>query len=343
MTASPLAIRRTALITSVGLDAPSSCAAIRAKLTNPTETRFVDDEGAWLVAHAVPLGESWSGLAKLARLAALAIDECLVDVPRDQWSQIPVLLCVAEHDRPGRQGGLDDRLFAEVERLLGAQFSDRSAIVAQGRIATPIALAAARQLLADPLVTQVVVAGVDSLLSWPTLSVYLKADRLLTPTNSNGFMPGEAAGAVLLGAPSAHAELRCTGVGFGIEPAHLDADLPLRGNGLAAAIELALDDAGRQMHELQFRMTDLSGEQYYFKESALALGRTLRQLTPEFELWHPAESTGETGAASGLAMLAVADAACRKGYAPGPDFIAHWANDSGRRAAAVLQFARHPA
>ena len=338
MTTTTLAIRRTALVTSVGLDAPSSCAAIRAKLTNPSETRFVDDNSAWLIGHMVPLDQPWSGLAKLARLAAMAIDECLAAVPREDWHRIPVLLCVAEHDRPGRQRGLDDQLFADIEQLLEAQFSDRSAIVAHGKVSTPIALVAARKLLHDPSHPHVVVAGVDSLLGWPTLQPYLKADRLLTPTNSNGFMPGEAAGAVLLSLPGSGPELRCTGVGFGVEEAHLDSGLPLRGDGLAAAIRSALDEAGRQMHELRFRMTDISGEQYHFKEAALALGRTLRQLTPDFDLWHPAESTGEIGAAIGLAMLAVADAACRKGYAPGRDLIAHWSSDNGQRAAAVLQF-----
>jgi 3-oxoacyl-[acyl-carrier-protein] synthase-1 len=92
------------------------------------------------------------------------------------------------------------------------------------------------------------------------------------------------------------------------------------------------------MHDLDYRITDVSGEQYYFKEAALALSRILRQRKEEFDIWHPAECIGESGAVAGVAVMAVASAACRKGYAPGPSILAHGANDAGRRAAAVFSF-----
>ena len=109
-----LAIQRTGLVTSVGLSAPAACAAIRAKITNPTETRFIDSSGQWIMAHEVPLEKPWRGLSKLARMAAMAIEECLEDIPQDTWRQIPLLLCVAEQDRPGRLAGLDDQLFIDI-------------------------------------------------------------------------------------------------------------------------------------------------------------------------------------------------------------------------------------
>ena len=89
---------------------------------------------------------------------------------------------------------------------------------------------------------------------------------------------------------------------------------------------------------MDFRITDLSGEQYYFKEAALALSRTLRQRKEEFDLWHPAECTGEQGAVAGAAVIAMADAACRKAYTKGPNILSHMANDAGQRAALALQF-----
>jgi 3-oxoacyl-[acyl-carrier-protein] synthase-1 len=151
-------------------------------------------------------------------------------------------------------------------------------------------------------------------------------------------MPGEAAGALLVGRPGGMAELLCTGIGFGVESAHIESGQPLRANGLASAIKDALADAGCEMHELDCRVTDLSGEQYYFKEAALALSRTLRRRKPTFDIWHPAECIGESGASAGIAIFALADAACRKAYSPGPRILAHLANDAGARAAAVLHF-----
>jgi 3-oxoacyl-[acyl-carrier-protein] synthase-1 len=337
--AGTLAVHEVGLVSSVGLDAASSCAAFRAKLTNPTETRFMDSSGEWIMAHQVPLPVPRSGLDKLATMAAMAIREALAGVPEADRRSLPLLLCVAEAERPGRLAGLDDRLFRLIEAELGLRFSEHSAIVAQGRIGIAVALGQARALMQRFALPRILVAATDSLLSAATLGAYDEGGRLLSPVNSNGFMPGEAAGALLVGPPTGRdGELLVTGIGFGHEPAHIDSGEPLRANGLSAAIKAALSDAGRQMHDMDFRITDISGEQYYFKEAALSVSRTLRVRKEEFDLWHPAECTGESGSAAGAAIIALADAACRKGYSRGHDILAHLANDGGHRAALTLQF-----
>lgn len=333
-----ISILGTGLVTAVGFSAPASCAAFRSKLTNPTETHFIDAAGDRIMAHQVELDAPWRGLPKLAKMAAMAIDEALEGVARPEWRRIPLLLCVAEEGRPGRTAGLDATLLARVQEELGTDFSPASATVAHGRVAVAVAMAQARALLAGGQAQRVVVAAADSLLSWPTLSHYEREDRLLTAANSNGFMPGEAGGALLLGpAQWVAGELLCTGVGFGIEHARLGSGEPLRAEGLTGAIRACLNEAACPMHDMDFRITGLSGEQYYFKEAALALSRTLRQRKEDFDLWHPAECTGEVGAVSGICVIADAQAACAKGYAKGPNVLAHWSNDAGERAAMALQ------
>jgi len=337
--AGALALHEVGLVTSVGLDAASSCAAFRAKLTNPTETRFMDSSGEWIMAHQVPLPVPRSGLDKLATMAAMAIREALAGVADAERQSLPLLLCVAEAERPGRTAGLEDRLFRLIETELGLHFSEHSAVVAHGRVGIAVALGQARALMQRHGLPRILVAATDSLLNAATLGSYDDGGRLLSPVNSNGFMPGEAAGALLVGAPAGRdGELLVTGIGFGREPAHVDSGEPLRANGLSAAIKAALADAGRQMHEMDFRITDISGEQYYFKEAALAVSRTLRVRKEEFDLWHPAECTGESGSAAGAAIMALAAAACRKGYSRGHHILAHLANDAGQRAAFTLQF-----
>src|SRR5829696_5863013 len=100
MSAHPLAVMSSGLVTSVGLSAPAACAAIRAGLTNPTETRFADSEGEWIIGHAVPFEPPMRGIERLARMASMAAEECLSGVPRTDWPELPVVLCVAEPDRP---------------------------------------------------------------------------------------------------------------------------------------------------------------------------------------------------------------------------------------------------
>jgi 3-oxoacyl-[acyl-carrier-protein] synthase-1 len=333
-----IAIQCTGLVTSVGLSAPASCAAIRAKLTNPSETRFVDSAGEWIMAHEVPLENAWRGLPKLAHMAATAIDECLEGVPRHQWQRIPLLLCVAERGRPGRHQRLDEQLFLDLQSVLQVRFAPESSILAHGRVGTAMALMHARRLIYEREFPWVVIAATDSLLNHAALWHYERNERLLTAGNSNGFMPGEGAGALRVAKPSGAPELRCAGVGFGMEKAHVESDEPLRGDGLTTAIKSALGDAGCGLHELDCRIADISGEQYYFKEAALALGRTLRGIKDEFDIWHPAECIGETGALAGVSLIAVAESACRKAYAPGPNILAHMANDAGERGAAVLRY-----
>ena len=335
----PIEIRGAGLVTSVGLTAQASCSAFRAKVTNPFETRFIDAGGAWVMAHQVDLEPPCSGVTKLVKMAALAIEEALQELDRDQWRHLPLLLCVAETDRPGRLSGLDDQLLVQIQSELGVCFAPASALVPHGRVSVAVALAQARVLMASTGVRGVLIAGVDSLLSWPTLSYYEREDRLLTEANSNGFMPGEGAGALWVAADAPRdRSMLCTGIGFGREPAHIGSGEPLRADGLTQAIMAGLDDAGLQLHELDFRVTDNSGEQYYFKEASLALSRTLRQRKEAFDIWHPAECTGEAGAASGFAVIAMARGACQKGYSPGPRVLTHWANDAGERAAVTLEF-----
>lgn len=338
MTGMPLAILRTGLVTPVGLSAPASCAAFRGKISNPSETRFIDSHGEWIMAHQVPLEQPWRGLTKLAKMAALAIDEVLDGMADAERAKLPLLLCVAEAERPGRMQGLDEELFLQVEKELDLRFAPQSGVVAHGRVAVAVALAQVRKLIEQGVAERVVIAATDSLLSWPTLGHYERAERLLTAQNSNGFMPGEGAGALLVARHDGRADgLLCTGIGFGMERAHIDSEEPLRADGLSAAIKAALADAGCQMQSMDFRITDLSGEHYYFKEAALALSRVLRVRKEEFDIWHPAECTGEAGAASGMTIVAGAWAAARKRYAPGPRVLAHMANDAGQRAALCLQ------
>lgn len=342
MSAQPLAIVSTGLVTAVGLNAPSACAAIRAKVTNPLETRFMDSGGEWIMGCSVQLDRPWRGGKKLATMGAMAIAECLADVPKSDWASIPLWLCVAEKSRPGRAEGLDDQLFLDIGQELDARFSaTASAIVPQGRASVVTALYQARQLIYEQGIPRVLIAGIDSLLTWPTLSAYDQAERLLNSRNSNGFIPGEAAGAILVSKPTGHDEIACTGIGFGMEQATVESEEPLRAEGLVQAVQAALSEAGCGLHELDFRITDHSGEQYYFKEAALAVGRVMRQRKDEFDIWHAAECTGETGAATGLIALAVANASCRKAYAPGPGILFHAGNDSGERAAAVLTYGAH--
>jgi 3-oxoacyl-[acyl-carrier-protein] synthase-1 len=331
----PIAIIGAGMVTGVGLDAPSSCAAIRCAIDNFSETRFMDKGGEWIIGSQVPLGQPWRGLPKLVHMVVPAIRECLAHAGGVSPERIPLLLCVAETERPGRLQGLDDELFSMVQAELGVRFHPGSAVIPRGRVSGGLAMLHARQLIHDERAAFCVIAGVDSYLVAATLAAYEEKNRLLTSQNSNGFIPGEAGAAILVG-PQSPSDLLCLGIGAGEELATINSEEPLRAEGMVKAIRAALADAGRTMADVDYRITDSNGEQYWFKEAALAVTRILRVRKEEFEIWHPADCIGEVGAAIGPCALGVAAAASRKDYAPGPHPLCHFSGESSERLSLVL-------
>jgi 3-oxoacyl-[acyl-carrier-protein] synthase I len=339
MPAPPIAILESGLVCGVGLSAPAACAAIRCAIDNFQETRFMDRGGEWVIGSTAPLDQPWRGRTRLVKMLAMAVRECLDTAGISDATAVPLLLCVAERDRPGRIEGLEDALFAELQAELGVQFHEQSSVIPRGRVSAAVALLQARKLIHEVQIPQVLIAATDSLLVGPTIAAFEEQDRVLTSKNTNGFIPGEAAAAVLVGAPAPKAgQLLCSGLGFAVEAATVSGEEPLRAEGLTSAIKAALADARCEMGDLDFRITDSSGEQYYFKEATLAVARTLRQRKANFYIWHPADCIGEVGAAIGPAILATALAGSRKSYTYGPNMLAHTGNDAGQRAATILRY-----
>lgn len=333
----PIAILNAGMVTGVGFNAPASCAAIRCGITGFVETRFMFG-GEWLIGSPVPFEEQWRGREKLIRMIVPAIQECLAPLEGVRTGDIPLLLCLSEKDRPGRFAGLDMTFLNDVQTRMKQQFHKQSALISNGRQAGVQALYLAREYLTSGC-PYCIIAGVDTFLVGPSLAAYDASHRLQTEENSDGFIPGEAAAAVLV-APSRQpgSELCCYGVGFGKEPAPVDSEEPLRADGFAEAIRAAFTDSGLGYEQMDFRITDVSGEQYGFKEASLALLRTMRVRKETFQIWHPADCIGEVGAAIVPIVLGVALAAMRKSYAPGPGVLCHFANDDAQRAAFVMRY-----
>ena len=335
----PLALLGTGAITSVGLNSPATGAAIRSGLANPTESRFTDSFGEWMLVHAVAHVADQEGRARLVEMAAHVVCEALKRSSDLDPQDVPLLLCVSEESRPGRVADLDVSLIEDVQSRVGATFAPESMVIAHGRVGAAVGLLQARKLLHRESCPAVLVVGTDSLLTSSTLDVLEGDDRLLTSGNSNGCMPGEAAGALLVGRPAPLQTLIIEGLGFGVEKAHIGSEVPLRAEGLSTAISSAFREAGRDPHEVDFRITDNSGEHYYFKETALAMSRALKVSKEQFELWHPAECVGEVGSAALPIQVVVAEEAFRKRYAPGPGVLIHAGTDSGQRTAMVVRYA----
>lgn len=335
----PLWIVGSGMVTSVGLDAPSTCAAIRCGISGARETAFVDEGGDPILGCSIPEAPARRGLERLVWMASGAIGECLRASGRKP-EEIPLLLCAAEEDRPGRFDDLDDRLVSGVQDALKARFHPLSRVIPRGRVAIAQALRAAEAILHDKKAPCCLIAGADSYLTAAALAHFEESHRLLTGPNSNGFIPGEAASALLVVPPSSSPAPRlvCRGVATSREKAVRGGPDPLRADGLLEAWRAVLRDAGTTEDEIDYRIADVNGEQRAFREASLAVTRAMTKVKRQFPLSTPMDCIGETGAAAGPSLLSYVWTSSRKGYAPGPRALCHVGNDDGERAALVLEY-----
>ena len=83
---------------------------------------------------------------------------------------------------------------------------------------------------------------------------------------------------------------------------------------MTSAYRIALAEAGIEMNRLGYRISDLVGEQYWFKQSALASLRLLRGRHDFQDIWSPGERLGNVGSAVVPLMVGMAAIAATKGY-----------------------------
>jgi 3-oxoacyl-[acyl-carrier-protein] synthase I len=335
-----LAITASGLITSGGFSTTASLAAARAGLRTIRTANIWDPEsGTYLGAGKVPLPHWSQSVDTLADLAATALHACFEEAAPLNPTDLPVLLGVASARRPHRLRSIEALLLPKIALRLGISLHPASQLIPRGPASMAVGIHQARELIAARRAPGVVIAGVDSLLHSRLCDHYLAQRRLLTPFNSNGFSVGEAGSAVLVEPAGARAgSLEIAGLGVALEEATIESDRPLHARGLTQAIRAALKEAGLTIQQVDYRIADLNGEHYKFKEMALAMGRFPRRPTPQpLELWHPIEHFGDVGAAVGPAIAALALDAARNSYAVGPTVLCTLCNDEGERAAVVLR------
>jgi len=337
-----LSVLASGLVTAIGFNSVSALAALRAGVSGIRETHLADRQsGDPLLGGKVDLPHWWEGLDKVVDLAAPAIDECLLAALPEDAERIPLLVGVAAPDRPGRWEGLDTRLLEKIELKLDIDHHPDSRIIAKGHTSGIYAMVAAYDILHKRKAHYCIIAGVDSTLQQDTVDAYASQRRIMTEENSNGFFPGEAGAAVLvtLGGWNRGPQLHIRGLGFAHEPAPIASEEPFRGEGLTEAVRAALQDAGLTLEDLAWRLTDMTGEHYKFKEASFAAGRLASGNREDiFDLWHPVEYLGEIGAAMVPTLLAWALHAGQKGYAPGARALCHVGSDGADRAAWVTEF-----
>ncbi len=335
-------ITATGMVCSVGLNAAAACAAMRAGIANFAELPYHDNQGEPIIGAMVPgLTRTFKREEHLIEMLAMALVDCLQNKTLEPSSNIPLFVSLAEPERPGGCAVLADSIIGRLQNKFNINFHpDLSQTIQKGHTGGFDALRTARKLLQDTRIPACLICGVDSYINASSMLWLDQHWRLKTDENSDGVIPGEAAAAVLLqrqAEPDSKIGVRITGLGFGYEKANVLSEEPLLGLGLTDAARSALAEAGIKMHEIDFRISDVTGESYGFKEQALVLSRLMRARRDELPIWQCAEAIGDCGAAAGVCQIVIARESFIKGYAPGDHAACFTSAVLGNRAVVLLR------
>jgi 3-oxoacyl-[acyl-carrier-protein] synthase-1 len=334
--------------TPIGRSVWASAAAARAGLCGFCEHPFmVDTAGEPMrVARAPWIDWRVAGIDRLAALLLPAIDEAMGELSRlSTGMSLRLGLALAlPAPRPGLPPATGEALLARIAARHPGRFAAAPAFELGHAAAYP-ALAAALNGFAAASLDACLVCGVDSYLAPETLE-WLEACEQLhgggALNNAWGFIPGEAAGAVLL---ATSALLQRTGlvalaeisaVGIGQEGKLIKTGEVCIGEGLTRAFRSALETLAPD-ERVDNIFCDLNGEPYRADEYGFAALRMRERLQTPSELDSPADCWGDAGAAGGPLHVALAAIAHYKRYARGPISLAWGSSESGERGAALVR------
>jgi len=341
------------LVSSLGMDIKNAVAAARAGISRATELNYYvraagDNEPEPVCGHPVPFGANgFEGGARLTQLLASSLMDLgrqRPSSPRDPPSDWYLSLPDPNRVHTGFELMPDEETRADArERATEVKMTslDIDKVQAMARVAAVIAewrteptvrfvstaghagvgeaLNRALDDLARGYIPRALVCGVDSLVDEAALAWLNNCKRLKSSGTPTGLQPGEA-GAVFTVEPVSEC---CDSTPSVVTCVALDReDNPLLDGGAPTGVGLAKLMRRVPAEASLWLITDQNGEEYRAQEWGIALVRLLRSKSQfaEAELWHPAISFGDTGAAAGAIGVCLGLQAFQRGYAPRDTF-----------------------
>ncbi len=347
MTPEPLVIGGVGSISAVGLTAPETVASVRSATMRFSEIDFLDHSLKPFTVAEIPrellpellervdIAGVTSREDRMLRLAGSALDECLSSLPAGEPPPLLMLSlpeCRTTIDIDEQR--LLNRLAAQTGRDFDVAGSDASY---RGRAGGLQAFAAAMESVHSGRTSLALVGGIDTYID-PYILATLDLDkRVKSDAHLDGFIPGEGAAFVLLakaGAGALPALASVSKVAVGFEPGHIHSEDTYQGEGLAQTFQ-QLAEAEAASSPVETVLSSMNGEGYWAKEWGVARVRHDAMFHAEHDMYHPADCTGDLGAACGPMLLGLAALGIRQGYYRCPVLV-YASSDYGSRAALIL-------
>jgi len=359
-----LGITALGMVSSIGDGVVASCAASRAgvvRISALEDIQLWDSEHHELEparGHSIPwVTEGFSGLARLTALASQALLDLLPRTELHAKSRCALFLAAPSdfywqrfeerEELPSRhtfrreqlQHGLLQRILATTP--LPVPLQKQSLFFGEAGFVQGLQLAASQ--LESGAVDSCIIGGVDSLVEARHAEALDALGLLKGPDNPVGFLPGEAAGFILL--ERAEAALRRGARVLAIldsshghaEPFHRLSRTPSLGRGLAKCIRDTLEPLPDHGEAPRLVIATLNGDAYRANDwgHALVQLRAHKVLNHSRE-WYPAATFGELGAASGAAGICMGVRGLERGYVSEEKVLFWVSGDDGSRGALHL-------
>jgi 3-oxoacyl-[acyl-carrier-protein] synthase-1 len=350
-----LALTGCELLTSVGNDAPESCASLRAGINRMGEYPLYYPTGSdpgWnddQPLQAAPIRGLSPELSLRQRMVELAA-RVLRQLPsrhglrRAMLTRTALLVALPLPDRAVKSAQIAEKLVPDLLHACALPPFPVTRVSAGGHTAAFQLLVDSQEILDKGEADTVVLLAVDSYFSSERLQLLDEEWRLKSARNVDGFVPGEAAAALLLqSASSKHPAQPSQAIlhapGFADEQNPTNSDRQSTGRALSGAIDKAL--AGAAPGPCPWVACDMNGESYRAYEWGLALSLLPDRLGHVTHLAHPADCIGDVGAATGALLIALACSGFLRGYAPSREALLWTASDARTRAALRIESATH--
>jgi 3-oxoacyl-[acyl-carrier-protein] synthase-1 len=246
--------------------------------------------------------------------------------------------------RPGRPVDLDSELAQRfTSRLGGGTTLTAVRTIPTGHASGLAALEQAWRLIRSKEIELCLVGGVDSYDHPDTYEWLDEFEQLHSNSNTWGFIPGQAAGFVLLSSSDFADKHKLPNLGEVVQVALtreenlIKTDAVCLGEGLSSAVRQVCGALPADQRPIHQTYCDLNGERYRAAEFGYTLTRTGDSFADAGEYTAPADCWGDVGAASVPLFIGLAVAAGQKDYAIGPNTLIWASSESGERAAAVLR------
>ncbi|MDA8137276.1 MAG: hypothetical protein M0036_01380 [Desulfobacteraceae bacterium] len=359
-----LGITSIGLISSVGRDAATSCASIRAGISRigPVEhfpVLDMDSQNARpLSGHPIRgLTDGYSALARWLVLSRLAFLDLVAfgalpsngDTAFWQNTGLVVVLPVLDDDRLEYAAHCHpeniDATFVQplLERLGYPLRRQNIELLAQGRTGILQALMKADGDFKSRRFARCILLAVDAYLDGSTLGWLAEADRLKTEERETGLMPGEAAAAVMVEPLSSAKSQGAKSLATICHAVHAEeiapflSDTPNHGKSLSTTIKAVLKHPNITAPFKGDIIADLNGENWRAYEFGAAVSRLPREILGDYQLVLPCTSVGDTGAASTALQLVIGARALQRGYASSHFCLIACSSLDGQVGAILLQ------